>query len=129
MAGCYTWARLRLRRTRLVDLYTEIVNGVLIACPQGRVDGSNAQVFQRLLLVAAKASEGPVILDCTDLAFISSAGLGGILFVVKGLAEADRRVLLCSRSKPVEKTLRISGFEQLVPIHGSRSEALTAVVG
>ena len=129
MAGCYTWARLRLRRTRLVDLYTEIVNGVLIACPQGRVDGSNAQVFQRLLLVAAKASEGPVILDCTDLAFFSSAGFGRTLLVVKGLAEADCRVLLCSLSKPVEKTSRISGFEQLVPIYGSCSEVLAPVVG
>ena len=57
-----------------------IENGNVTIRLAGRVDSANAaQVEQRITEIREKAPGAPVVLDCADLTYISSAGLRVIL--------------------------------------------------
>ncbi len=67
-----------------------------------------------------------VLIDCEELRFISSAGLRAVLMTAKMLMNRNARFALCSLSEPIRDVFRISGFDKVVAIHPSRTEALTA---
>ena len=50
-------------------------DGLLVLRPVGRIDNLTSAVFQDRLLVAARAGAADVIVDFTEVAYISSAGL------------------------------------------------------
>ena len=82
-----------------MDISTENRNGALIARAVGRIDGANARDFEAAVQSAISASEGPVIIDCEDLSYISSAGLRAILLIAKTLG-----CLLYTSPSPRDRT-------------------------
>ena len=110
-----------------MDIGLERQDGALIAKPEGRVDGINASDFEKALRDAIDEGGGPLIVDLENLTYISSAGLRAILLIAKLLAQRNAGFGLCSLSDPIREVFEISGFDKIVSIHGSRSDALAAV--
>ena len=110
-----------------MDIEMERQDGALIAKPEGRVDGINASDFEKALRDAIDEEGGPLIVDLENLTYISSAGLRAILLIAKLLAQRNAGFGLCSLSDPIREVFEISGFDKIVSIHASRSEALAAV--
>ncbi len=110
-----------------MELNTENTEGVLIARAAGRIDGSNAGEFEAAAQSAIRDCEGPVIIDCADLSYISSAGLRAILLIAKTMGQRQAGFALCSLSEPIAEVFRISGFDQIISVHSSRADALAAV--
>ena len=110
-----------------MDISTENKNGALIANAEGRIDGANARDFESAVQTAVRDSEGPVIIDCENLTYISSAGLRAILLIAKTLGKRNVKFALCSLSAPIAEIFQISGFDQIISTHPSRDEALAAV--
>ena len=69
-----------------MEISTENRDGALIARAVGRIDGANARDFEAAVQTAIHECEGPVIVDCEGLSYISSAGLRAILLIAKTLA-------------------------------------------
>ncbi len=103
--------------------------GTLIAKTEGRVDGTNAREFQEALEGVIKDADHSVILDMEQLTYISSAGLRVILLIAKALERQDVKFGVCSLSDPIREIFDISGFDKVVNVSGSQSEALSAVQG
>ena len=103
--------------------------GALIAAANGRVDSSNAAVFQDELTAATDGDEHSVILDLGGLSYISSAGLRVILLVAKSLQTQGGRLAVCAPSEPIREIFEISGFSQIIPVHSSEDEAIAAFNG
>ncbi len=99
----------------------------LIVDVEGRVDGTNAMDFQSALEGAIQQSDQGVVMDMGGLQYISSAGLRVILLVAKSLQKQNAKLLGCSLSESVREIFAISGFDKIVPVHGSREEALQAL--
>ena len=110
-----------------MDISTENRDGALIARAVGRIDGANARDFEAAVQSAISESEAPVIIDCEDLSYISSAGLRAILLIAKTLGKRKVKFALCSLSEPIAEIFQISGFDQIIPVCGSRAEALATV--
>jgi anti-anti-sigma factor len=108
---------------------TERQGDTLIAKTDGRVDSANAREFQTALEAAIGASDRAVILDMEDLSYISSAGLRVILLTAKTLRNQNAKFAVCSLSQPIREVFEISGFDQIISIHASQAEALTAFTG
>ena len=99
----------------------------LVAVASGRVDSANASQFQEEMAAVNDGSGSSVILDLGGLSYISSAGLRVILMVAKTLRSTNTSFVVCSPSDPIREIFEISGFSQIIPIHGSRDEALAVV--
>ena len=103
--------------------------GTVIATADGRIDGSNAGEFQADLQGVIESSDTALILDFGSVSYISSAGLRVLLMTAKTLEGNGAKLALCSLSEPIREVFRISGFDNIIPIHDSQAEAAAAISG
>ena len=99
----------------------------LIASAGGRIDGVNAREFENALRGTINDDDKAVVVDLEGLSYISSAGLRAILLIAKTLSQRGSKFALCSLSEPIREVFEISGFDKIVSIHDTRSEAVQAV--
>ncbi len=65
-----------------------------------------------------------LLLDFSDLDYISSAGLRVLLAVAKRLAPDEGEIRICNSNDVVNEVFEISGFSTILKIFPSDSEAL-----
>ena len=93
----------------------------------GHIDGLNAEKFQAELKQNIKAHDGgTVILDLETLTYISSAGLRTILLVAKILHARGKNFSICSLSEAVNSMVKTAGFDKVIDVYKSASEAVSA---
>ena len=111
-------------------MQTSESGNALVVSVAGRVDGVNAEIFKDDLAEEVEAFEGrSVVLDLTDLTYISSAGLRSVLLIAKLLKGKRMKFVMCSLTKDVDVLIRTSGFDRVIDVYGSSSEAVSAVTG
>ena len=110
-----------------MDIPTEQTNDALILMPGGRIDGQNALDFQASIDKAIGGSSVPVILELSNLSYISSAGLRVILLLAKTLKSRNVHFSMCSIAPAVKDVFEISGFGNLIAIHDTRESALADI--
>lgn len=106
---------------------TEQKDGVLIAKPEGRIDGVNARDFHDALTKAIGTESSAVLVDLAAINYISSAGLRTFLLIAKNLQQRSAQFALCSLSDPIREIFEISGFDKIIAIHASEEEALATL--
>lgn len=109
-----------------MDISAEREDGRVIARAGGRIDSSNSREFHSSLEELVSDGDTAVVLDFEDVTYISSAGMRVILLTAKTLQKKDMKLILCSMSASVREVFKISGFDKIIPIHDSQSEALAA---
>lgn len=91
----------------------------------GRLDNVTATQFDtdcnKLLSDGGAIS---LVLDFSELTYISSAGLRSVLLLAKTLNAKGGRVLICGLNQMVKDVFQISGFTGMFPVFQSREEAL-----
>ena len=108
-------------------LSTEREGQTIIVSVKGRIEGgSSATQFQEELQQAIGQDDRGMVLDCQELAYISSAGLRAIAIVINRVQDAGIRLEACRMNPPVRKVFEISGFDQLIGVHETREEACRA---
>jgi anti-anti-sigma factor len=101
----------------------------LIARTDARVDGANARAFQDELETIIDEDDRTVILDLQRLLYISSAGLRVILLTAKALGRQEIKFAVCSLTDPVQEVFKVSGFDKIIGVHPSLSDAKAALQG
>jgi anti-sigma B factor antagonist len=66
----------------------------------------------------------PLLLDISDITFLASLGLRMLLTVAKALDRRGAKTVLLSPQPAVRKVLKLSGFDQLMPVHNDEETAL-----
>lgn len=112
-----------------VELQTDRVEGALLISVVGRVDGTNAQEFHKGLDEEISGSDNPVVLDLEKLSYISSAGLRSILLIAKTLQGRNTGFMLCSLPGPIKEIFEIAGFDKIIDVLESRSDAIATITG
>ena len=110
-----------------MEISAEREGGAVIARANGRVDSSNSREFHSNLEAVINKDDPAVVLDFEDVSYISSAGMRVILLTAKSLQSGGVKFVLCSMNESIREVFKISGFDKIIPIHGSQSEALVAV--
>ena len=100
---------------------------ILVAKADGRIDGTNAQEFQKELETAVDTNARVVILDLEHVSYISSAGLRVILLTAKSLLKKNANFAVCSLSAQIREVFEISGFDKIISVHASQAEAVAAL--
>jgi anti-anti-sigma factor len=113
----------------MLDTTSEIVSGVLIVRPKGRIDSKTARDFEETLLGKLGADPTPALVDFTAVDYISSAGLRVLLMAGKACSKAGQGFAMFGMSEHIREVIAISGFLQILTLKDTEDDALAAVAG
>jgi anti-sigma B factor antagonist len=110
----------------LADVALERTEGLIVATVVGEIDMSNAVRVRERIAGFVTPEDWAVVLDLSELTFIDSAGLYGVLVLAELLEERRQRLFLCvPPSGSIARTVELVGL-QSVSIHPDRDLALAA---
>ena len=107
-----------------MNIHEERSDGVLIIGLEGRLDATSSKMFEEKTLAMIDAGETRLVIDLSQLDYVSSAGLRVFLLASKRLNPAGGKLVLCSLQEPVKEVFEIVGFFSVLSILGSKDEAL-----
>ena len=92
----------------------------------GRVDHTNAEDFIAELTgcTAETAEGGGMVIDLTDLEFITSAGLRALLLAQRALEGRGAKLVISGVAGVVREVFRISKFDALMKVADTARDAL-----
>ena len=100
-------------------MHSEFSNDTLTVWPAGRIDSYRAPVVERdLLKLIEKIHPKRLILDCSELLYIASAGLRILLKVEASVPD----ISLINVSREIYETLELTGFTGLFEIRRAMRE-------
>ena len=99
----------------------------LVMNVSGRVDSATSPDLERRMGELIQAGELTMVLNLSQLAYISSAGLRVFLTGAKKLRAAGGKLLLCSLTGMVKEVFMMSGFYDIMSIYESEDKALSDV--
>jgi anti-sigma B factor antagonist len=97
--------------------------GVVTLRLSGKLDTTTARAFEEKILGRIESGERHVVIDLSQLDYISSAGLRVIIVAGKRLSAANGKMVLCSLKDPVREVFDIAGFSSIFSIYGSHDDA------
>jgi anti-sigma B factor antagonist len=108
----------------IVEVNEKRQNGVAILALKGRLDSNTSGDFEKKLLGMVQQGETRLVLDFSELDYISSAGLRVLLKAVKELKRSDGRLCVCSVKDYIREIFSLSGFLSFLPTHATLEESL-----
>jgi anti-sigma B factor antagonist len=98
-------------------------DGLDIIVPIGEVDASSS--IELDLVIAKSVGEGytKILVDCTALEYISSAGLGVFMSYIEEFKDKHIRMVLFGMNERVANTFEILGLNELLTIAGDKAQA------
>jgi anti-anti-sigma factor len=82
---------------------------VFIVTPQERFDTNSAPEVDALISQNIESGETKIVIDLSQIAYISSMGLRVILKTIATIMRKDGKVALCGGNDQVLKVLQLSG--------------------
>jgi anti-anti-sigma factor len=113
-----------------MNVRLENLGSTTILVPSGRLDFAAAEGFQKqveLVLTGAVKPPPALIFDCSELEYVSSAGLRVFLMAAKTAQRRNIALSLCSLRPAVREVLDLSGFSRVITLHPDRAAALASV--
>jgi len=89
---------------------------------EGEVDASSSIYLDNKIGEAIKTHK-KILVDCEDLKYISSAGLGVFMSYIHEMEEGEIRMVLFGLSDKVRNVFQILGLDQLIRMVKSKEEA------
>ena len=87
----------------------------------GRLDTPGAQEITPQMNALAEEADQTIILDCTDLSYISSSGLRIFLTVRKAAADRGGRIIIQNICNDIRSVFMMTGFLNLFEIQSYQS--------
>ena len=97
---------------------------IVIVAPKGRIDSTTSREFGDRLLDLIKAGTSRVVVDFSNVAYISSAGFRMLLIAAKDSTERNCAFALCSLNHEIQRLFEIGAFVDLFHIYESREEGV-----
>ena len=98
-----------------------------VARIEGRIDSANTAEFQRVLESGLNPTAQTVVMDFEKVVFMSSSGLRVVLMLSKQLRKRGARTAVCSLPSSIREIFAVTGFNRVVPTHGSETQAKNAL--
>jgi stage II sporulation protein AA (anti-sigma F factor antagonist) len=110
-----------------MTLAIEKIGDILVVSLEGQINSGNAAALEADLLSQLDKGEQRIVLDLTNLNYISSAGLRVVLVLAKRLKQSEGALTLCGMQPHVLEVFDISGFLAILVVTATREEALHQV--
>jgi anti-anti-sigma factor len=94
---------------------------------EGRVDTVTAPEFEQKMLEWIDSGENLLVLDLSEMEYISSAGLRAFLISAKRAKANGGGLACCCLQDMVRRVFEVSGFSLVIPVYPSADEARDAL--
>ena len=108
----------------MIKIAEEHAGDVTIVTVDGRIDSGTAKSLEEKLTGLFRSPRGRVIVDCRQLAYITSAGLRVLLLAAKLADKSEGKLALCSMNVEVRRVFDLGELSDLFAIYPSREESL-----
>lgn len=109
-----------------MDVSSRRYNDVVVAVPAGRVDHASADALQQALAPTV-AGDAALVLDFTDVDYISSVGLRVLMMASRQVRARQARIAVVALQPVVREIFEIARFQHVVEVFASVREALAAL--
>jgi anti-sigma B factor antagonist len=100
---------------------------VAVLSVRGEIDLNTAPVLLEILLPALERGGGRVVVDLSEVTFMDSAGVHLLLNTARRLKPQNRPLAIaCCEGAQVHRLLALLGLLDIVAVHRSREDAVTA---
>ena len=113
-----------IAQVKMLEIGHTISQGVIIVTPTGWLDTAS---YEEFLKYCTALPAGPVILDLSNLTYISSAGLRALRQFEKGRRDQGTMVVIAGSKGFVHSVIRMSGFDQLFLMYPSAADAIQVI--
>ncbi len=111
------------------ESHHEVRDDILVLAPKGRMDANTAKSFEEQSTSLLDNGPVRVVVDLSDIDYISSAGLRALLYLAQHLKSAGGKLTLCGAGAKVSDIIRICGFDSVFGLHASFEDAKAALQG
>ncbi len=102
-------------------------DGIAVVGLQGRLDTNTSVSLEKELLELAREANHRIVIDLSELDFISSSGLRVLLSAGKKSETVNGRIVLCALNDHVKQVFDVAGFTMLFTICPTQEDALESV--
>jgi len=104
------------------------VGEVAVLLPAGFINAHTVREFEEALEGLVQDGRYTILLNCKDLNYISSAGLGAIMGLIETVREHEGDILLSNLQENVFAIFDTLGFTQLYRVFSDEDQALAEAI-
>ena len=105
-------------------LTSDAGNEVVLIEIQGELDAHTARKFQQTLNDLLAQGRSRLVLDASQMSFVSSAGLRAIMSAQREAGQHGGQLRICGLNAQARRVFEIAGFEQLLHLSDTRRDAM-----
>ncbi|MFA6502531.1 MAG: STAS domain-containing protein, partial [Parachlamydiales bacterium] len=107
-----------------LDINVEEIDSIIILRLLGRIDASSSSLLQNKLGVLFDEGRKVVLLDFSNIDYLSSAGIRVLLTFTQKYKEKKGRLGVFSLTEDVLDIIKVTGFNKILNIYKNEKEAL-----
>ena len=107
----------------MIDISNEIEDDYYVIKINGDVDASSSIFLDEAIEEAVNQGHKKILVDCENLQYISSAGLGVFMSRIQEFELNNISLVIFGLNEKVQNVFQILGLDQLIQIAESRSQA------
>ena len=104
------------------------IGDVAVLMPAGFINAHTVREFEEALEGLVQQAHYTILINCKELSYISSAGLGAIMGLIETVREHGGDILLSCLQENVYAIFDTLGFTQLYRVFQDEDQALAAAV-
>lgn len=92
---------------------SKVIDNAAVIYPKGHLDAHNVEKFEKEILKLIGSNVFNIVINCKELNYISSAGMGIIMGYLDEIREKGGDIKLCSVSERVYEIFDLVGFTEI----------------
>ena len=102
-------------------------DGFVVVALNGKLDATNAPELQGKLLGLIDGGSNSMVIDCSALDYVSSAGLRVFLMTAQKMEETDGKLGLAGVQELIKDVFDMAGFDVMFEFYPSPAEAISGL--
>ena len=107
-----------------MDISEDRKADAVVLALSGRLDATSAKTFEDRILGVINSGTQQLVVDLSQLEYVSSSGLRVFLVAAKRLQPTDGKFALCGMQDHIRQLFDLAGLSSILSIYGSRAEAV-----
>lgn len=95
--------------------------------PTGVFGGPQATAFRQEIIDLVQAGVTVVLIDCKDITFMDSSGLGALVVALKNLRAANGQLFLCGVTEQVKMLFELTSMDKVFRVLKDQAEFETTI--
>ncbi len=113
----------------MIDITNNMEEDFFVIKISGEVDASSSIYLDEAIKEPIKNNNEKIIVDCSELKYISSAGLGVFMSHIQETKEQQIKLVIFGLNEKVYNVFQILGLDQLLQIAENKKDAKQLING